>query len=139
MLACYLRPSKIDGARHAAAVVKLFFTRLRQVWPATRFIVRADSGFCRLRLLHWCERAGIGYIIGLARNARLHSAVELAEVSLADGYWASGAKQRLIGEFSYAAKMEPRAARHHAAGVRQPRYQPALHCHQPAKRFHTAV
>ena len=104
MLACYLRPSKIDGARHAAAVIKLLVTRLRKAWPATRFIVRGDSGFCRRRLLHWCERAGVGYIIGLARNARLHAAVALAEASLADAYSASGTKQRLIGEFSYAAK-----------------------------------
>ena len=104
MLACYLRPSKIDGARHAAAVIKLLVTRLRKAWPTTRFIVRGDSGFCRRRLLHWCERAGVGYIIGLARNARLHAAVELAEASLADAYAARGSKQRLIGEFSYAAK-----------------------------------
>lgn len=104
MLACYLRPSKIDGAKHAAAVVKLIITRLRQVWPTTRFIVRADSGFCRRRLLQWCERSGVGYIVGLARNARLHAAVEVAEACLADAYKASGSKQRLIGEFSYAAK-----------------------------------
>ena len=104
MLACYLRPSKIDGAKHAAAVIKLLVTRLRQVWPNTRFIVRGDSGFCRRRLVQWCERVGVGYIIGLARNARLHAAVEIAEASLADGYKASGTKQRLIGEFSYAAK-----------------------------------
>jgi hypothetical protein len=104
MLACYLRPSKIDGAKHAAAVIKLLVTRLRKVWPTTRFIVRGDSGFCRRRLLHWCERADVGYIIGLARNARLHTMVEFAEASLADSYKASGTKQRLIGEFSYAAK-----------------------------------
>jgi Transposase DDE domain group 1 len=104
MLACYLRPSKIDGAKHAAAVIKLLVTRLRKAWPTTRFIVRADSGFCRRRLLHWCERAGVGYIIGLARNARLHAAVEIAEANLADDYKTSGTKQRLIGEFSYAAK-----------------------------------
>jgi hypothetical protein len=104
MLACYLRPSRIDGARHAAAVIKLIIRRLRQAWPATRFIVRADSGFCRRRLLQWCERSGVGYIVGLARNARLHAAVEVAEASLADAYTASGSKQRLIGEFSYAAK-----------------------------------
>ena len=46
----------------------------------------------------------MGYIIGLARNARLHTVVEFAEASLADSYKASGTKQRLIGEFSYAAK-----------------------------------
>lgn len=104
MLACVLRPSKIDGAKHAGAVIKLIVTRLRQAWPHTRFIVRADSGFCRRRLLQWCERSGVGYIVGLARNARLHAAVEVAEASLADAYKASGSKQRLIGEFSYAAK-----------------------------------
>jgi hypothetical protein len=111
MLACYLRPSKIDGAKHAAALIKLLVTRLRKVWPTTRFIVRGDSGFCRRRLLHWCERADVGYIIGLARNARLHAAVKLAEASLADSYKASGTKQRLIGEFSYAAKSWSRERR----------------------------
>jgi hypothetical protein len=104
MLACVLRPSKIDGARHAAAVIKLLITRLRRAWPNTRFIVRGDSGFCRRRLVQWCERSGVGYIIGLARNARLHAVVEIAEASLADAYKASGIKQRLIGEFIYAAK-----------------------------------
>jgi Transposase DDE domain group 1 len=111
MLACVLRPSKIDGAKHAAAVIKLLVTRLRQTWPNTRLIVRGDSGFCRRRLLQWCERADVGYVIGLARNARLHAAVELAEASLADAYAASRAKQRLIGEFDYAAKSWPHERR----------------------------
>lgn len=111
MLACVLRPSQIDAARHAPAVLKLLITELRRRWPKTRFIVRADSGFCRRRLLQWCERSGVGYVIGLARNARLHAAVELAEASLADAYAASATKQRLIGEFAYAAKSWGRARR----------------------------
>jgi len=32
LLACVLRPSKIDGAKHAAAVIKLIVMRLRQAW-----------------------------------------------------------------------------------------------------------
>jgi hypothetical protein len=111
MLACVLRPSKIDGAKNAAAVIKLLITRLRQVWPDTHFIVRADSGFCRRRLLHWCERSGVSYLIGLARNARLQARVELAEAALADAYQAKKNKQRLIGEFSYAAKSWPHERR----------------------------
>jgi hypothetical protein len=94
MLACNLRPSKIDGTKHAAALIKLLVTRLRRAWPNTRFIVRGDSGFCRRRLLQWCERSGVGYFIGLARNARLHAAVELAEAALADAYGASQTKQQ---------------------------------------------
>jgi hypothetical protein len=104
MLACVLRPSRIDGAKHAAAVIKLLVTRLRRAWPDTRLIVRADSGFCRRRLLQWCERSAVGYLVGLARNARLHATVEVAEAYLADAYKTSGIKQRLVGEFSYAAK-----------------------------------
>ncbi len=111
MLACVLRPSKIDGAKNAAAVIKLLITRLRQVWPNTQFIVRADSGFCRRRLLLWCERSGVSYLIGLARNARLQARVELAEAALADAYRTHKTKQRLIDEFSYAAKSWPHERR----------------------------
>ena len=103
MLACVLRRSRIDGAKNAAAVIKLLVQRLRQAWPQARIIVRGDSGFCRQRLLRWCERSGVGYIVGLARNARLEAQVGLAELMLADEYERSGTKQRLIDEFSYAA------------------------------------
>lgn len=111
LLACVLRPSQIDGAKHAAAVIKLIVQRLRRSWPDTKFIVRADSGFCRRRLLQWCERSDVGYIVGLARNSRLHEAVQVAEACLADAYKASGLKQRLIGEFVYAAKSWSRERR----------------------------
>jgi hypothetical protein len=103
LLACVLRRSRIDGAKNAAAVIKLLVARLRQAWPQVRIIVRGDSGFCRQRLLRFCERAGVGYVIGLARNARLEARVALAELMLADEYGHSGVKQRLIDEFTYAA------------------------------------
>jgi hypothetical protein len=103
MLACLLRPSRIDGARHAAAVIKLIVTRLRQAWPKVRIIVRGDSGFCRQRLIRWCERQGVGYVIGVARNGRLHRAVGAWEAELAAAFAATGTKQRVIREFRYAA------------------------------------
>ncbi|TCJ13418.1 IS1380 family transposase [Parasulfuritortus cantonensis] len=103
MLACVLRRSRIDGARHAAAVIKLLVSRLRQAWPAVRIIVRGDSGFCRQRLIRWCERHGTGYVIGVARNARLHRIVEAWEQAMARQYAETGAKQRRIREFQYAA------------------------------------
>jgi len=103
LLACVLRRSRIDGAKNAAAVIKLLVARLRQTWPAVRIVIRGDSGFCRQRLLRFCERAGVGYAIGLARNARLEARVGLAELMLADDYGRTGMKQRLIDEFAYAA------------------------------------
>ena len=103
LLACVLRRSRIDGARHAAAVIKLLATRLREKWPDVRIIVRGDSGFCRQRLIRWCERHDVGYVIGVARNARLHKAVQAWEGELEAAFVRDGAKQRMIREFRYAA------------------------------------
>jgi len=111
LLACVLRRSRIDGAKHAAAVVKLLVARLRQAWPAVRIVVRGDSGLCRQRRLRYCERAGVGYAIGLAHNARLEARVGLAELMLADEYARTGVKQRLIDEFTYAAETWDRERR----------------------------
>ena len=103
LLACVLRRSRIDGAKNAAAVIRLLVARLRQAWPAVKIIVRGDSGFCRQRLLRYCERCGVHYIVGLARNARLEAQVVYAELMLRDEYERSRVKQRLIDEFVYAA------------------------------------
>jgi len=104
ILACVLRRSRIDGARHAAAVIKLLVTRLRQVWPQTRFIVRGDSGFCRQRLIRWCERSNVSYVIGLARNNRLQQAVAHWEEELRGQFDQTKIKQRYIDQFHYAAQ-----------------------------------
>lgn len=103
MLACVLRNSRIDGAKHAAAVIKLLVTRLRQTWPLVRIIVRGDSGFCRQRLIRWCERKDVGYVIGVARNARLHEIVEGWERFMQQKFEEAAIKQRLIREFRYQA------------------------------------
>ena len=104
LLVSYLRPSNIDGAKHAWAILALLVKRLRQRWPDVRIIVRADSGFCRHKMLSWCERRGVGYIVGLAKNTRLNG---LAEPSLAEAKAAwehGGEKQRLFVELRYGAK-----------------------------------
>jgi Transposase DDE domain group 1 len=104
LLTCLLRPSRIDGAKHAAAVIKLLIARLRAAWPNTRFIVRGDSGFCRQRLIRWCERQAVGYVIGVARNARLQAQVAADEERLRVAFEATNIKQRHIGELRYAAE-----------------------------------
>ena len=73
LLVSYLRPSKIDGAKHAWAILALLVKRLRQVWPQVKIIFRADSGLCRWRMLSWCERNHVGYIVGIAKNKRLNA------------------------------------------------------------------
>lgn len=103
LLVSYLRPSNRDGARHAWAILKLLTQRLREAWPDVRLILRADSGFCRWKMLRWCEWAGVDYIIGLARNKRLEAlgAPLMAEAELA--FAGEAQKQRRFAWLDYAA------------------------------------
>ncbi len=103
LLACVLRPSDRDPASVVSALLKRLLVALRRAWPRTKIIVRADSGFCRPRVLQRLERWGVSYIIGLQKNSRLQQEVELAELALAEQFVARQTKQRMFGEFEYAA------------------------------------
>ena len=102
LLGAYLRNSRIDGAKNATALIKTLVKAIRAHWPDTRILVRGDSGFCRQRLLRWCEKSAVFYVIGLARNERLQCEVALVECAMKEAYQQSGEKQREIGEFVYA-------------------------------------
>ena len=104
LLVSYLRPSNIDGAKHGWAILALLVRRLRREWPDVRIVLRADSGFCRHRMLSWCERHDIGYIVGLAQNARLNRQAEIGMGWAEAAYDHSGSKQRLFVELRYGAK-----------------------------------
>ncbi len=111
ILACVLRPSSRDPASILSALIKLITRRLRQAWPRIRIVVRGDSGFCRPQALRRFEKWGLHYIVGLQKNAALLQRVALAELALADLYQHAGTKQRMIGEFDYAARSWDRERR----------------------------
>ena len=103
LLVSYLRPSRIDGAKHAWAILALLVKRLRQAWPMVRIVLRADSGFCRHRMLGWCERHGVSYCVGLAQNTRLNAMTQAHRARLATQFATTQVKQREFTEFPYAA------------------------------------
>lgn len=103
LLAAYLRPSNVDAARHAWAILNLLVKRLRQAWPAVRIIFRGDSGFCRWKMLRWCDRHSVFYLVGLARNAVLERLLAPTMQKAAQQFEQTQDKQRLFTEFDYAA------------------------------------
>ena len=103
LLVAYLRPSNIDASKHAWSILSLLVKRLRQAWPEVRIVFRGDSGFCRHRMLDWCDRNDVQYIVGLARNTVLEREVQVACEVAKDGFEATGRKNRLFHEFQYAA------------------------------------
>ncbi len=127
LLVSYLRPSKIDGAKHAWAILSLLIKRLRAVWPKVRIIFRGDSGFCRWRMLSWCERHDIGYIIGIAQNKRLNALTAPLQRDAGQCFAESGNKVRWFTDVRYAARNwdHPRrviAKIEHTAKGSNPRY-----------------
>jgi hypothetical protein len=110
-LVAYRRTADGDAARHSRAILKLLVTRLRQVWPDVRILLRADSGFCRWRLMRWCDSNGIGYVLGLARNNRLETLACAWPHAAATCFAMTGQPQRLFGELADAAASWVRSRR----------------------------
>jgi hypothetical protein len=127
LLTAYLRPSNIDASRHARAVLKLLVRKLRAVWPEVKITLRADSGFCRWRLMRWCDSHGIGYILGIAKNPVLERAAR-DEIERAERQFQRTVQpQRIFGSFSYAAASWDRSRRvivkaEHTAQGKNPRF-----------------
>jgi hypothetical protein len=127
LLVAYLRPSNIDVARHAWAITALLVKRLRQAWPTVKIIVRGDGGFCRWRMLRWCDKHDVHYIVGLAKNDRLLALAQPLLEQAATQHAQTKQKQRVFGTIQYAAHTWDRARRvivkaEHTDQGRNPRF-----------------
>lgn len=111
LLVALLRPSKIDAAKYARAITKLLVERIRRQWPDVKIVIRGDSGFCRWRLMRWCEAHRVDYVLGIGKNKvlerRIAPLMEQAEAAFAETLQ----KQRLFGETDYAAGTWDRSRR----------------------------
>ncbi len=111
LLCAYQRPSNIDAAMHSRAILYLLVRRLRQVWPKVKIIFRADSGFCRWKTLKYCDENGIGYVVGIARNAVLERLAAPFAAEAETAFNETAEKQRHFHEVRYAAKTWDRQRR----------------------------
>lgn len=127
VLVSYLRPSNIDAAKNCAAVIRVLVKKLKRAWGDVKITIRGDSGFCRQRLLKWCERNDVSYVIGIARNSRLEAfgadLIERAKSLFEE----LETKQRLFTDFNYQAGSWDRARRvvmkaEHSEHGRNPRF-----------------
>jgi hypothetical protein len=98
LLAAKLRPANIDGSAGAVEEIARIVTQIRACWPATRIILRADSGFARDALMTWCEANGVDFIFGLARNVRLTRTIGAELVEARDESQATGEPARRFKE-----------------------------------------
>lgn len=126
-LLAWLRPANIDGARGAWLALRWITSHLRAAWPEVKITWRADSGFCRWRMLAWSEKNNIDYIVGIARNQRLEKLVGYLTDAAEIEYEATGEKARLFSWVQYGAKKWDRsrlliAKAEHTSQGRNPRF-----------------
>jgi Transposase DDE domain group 1 len=101
LLGARLRTADNDASWGTEAELERIVAQIRAVWPKVRILLRADSGFCRERLMSWCEARDIDYLFGLARNSRLE---ELLAPALGDAharYLTTGVAARVFAELDY--------------------------------------
>ncbi len=95
------RPSNIDASKGAKKVLKRVVKQIRRLWPEVEIWIRADSGFCRDKILSWCEKKNVTYIVGLGRNPRLQRAIEAEMEASRKQCESSGEAARHFRRFPY--------------------------------------
>ena len=112
LLAAKLRPANIDGAAGAREEVARIVSQVRERWPRVEILLHAGSGFAREDMMAWCEANGVGYLFGLAQNARLRKRIA-AEAAVAQAAHAKTAGRS--GALPTSAIRRARAGAGHAA------------------------
>jgi hypothetical protein len=101
LLCARLRPANQDAAAGAVDEVARIVCQVRQRWPEVRIVLRADSGFCREELMAWCEKQGVHYVFGLARNKRLGKIVGAQMQQARRLHQSTGKAARVFAGFHY--------------------------------------
>lgn len=103
-LLALLRPSDIDAAAGATKQLERIVARIRSAWPDVKIIIRADSGFCREKLMIWCETNNVDFILGLAKNQRLLKIIgsELHQAKCVSE--TTGKAARVFKDFNYSTR-----------------------------------
>jgi hypothetical protein len=102
LLCAKLRPSNIDGAAGALEELQRIVAQIRETWPTTEIVIRADSGFARDAIMAWCEsEPNVEFVLGLARNERLKREVAQEMEQARELLEKTGEPARVFKDFRY--------------------------------------
>jgi hypothetical protein len=104
LLAARLRRSNIDASAGAVEEMERIIGHIRTRWPRVKIVLRADSGFAREALMHWCEANRVDYVFGLARNARLEAEIETELAWAEDEALETGRAARRFRDFRWSTR-----------------------------------
>lgn len=112
LVGAVLRSGNSHAGRRSAAILRRLVLVLKQAFPTTEILFRADAGFALPEIYETCEALDISYLVSLPRNPKLQSlAAPLMEAARKEKEEGGEKKVRLFGEFFYAAKTWTRERR----------------------------
>lgn len=103
LITTVLRPGNKHSSNGVLKVLKRIIKRLKESFPKTMLIIRGDAGFAVPELYEYCEKEGVGYVLGLILNKVLERLSEELKEKANEGYEETGRKQRLFTEVHYQA------------------------------------
>ena len=101
VLCARLRPSSIGAAVGSRKEVERVVQQIRQSWPEVRIILRGDSGFCSDELMTWCEKNGVDFVVGMARNSRVEGLIDSSLAEAKQQFEATQQPARIFVEFEH--------------------------------------
>jgi hypothetical protein len=101
LLGARLRPSNIDASEGTAEELERIVAQIRSAWPGVKIIIRGDSGFCRDKIMTWCEEHGIDYVFGFAKNERLNAMIAEELQRAREQYESTKVASRVFKDFRY--------------------------------------
>jgi hypothetical protein len=107
LLAAKLRSSANDAADGALEEVARILGHIRERWPKTTNVIRADSGFCRDDLMTWSEDNGVQYVLRMAGNERLVANIAPELKAAERRAKRTGQPARVFAEFQYRTRTGP--------------------------------
>jgi hypothetical protein len=111
LIAAVLRAGNRHASYGAITVLRRVVPKLKEAFPKTEIIIRADAGFAIPAMYEYCEAENLKYIIGLIRNDVLERMIETLLHTAHEGYTKTGKKQRMFAEGQYQAGSWEKARR----------------------------
>jgi len=101
ILCARLRKSNIDASEGSVEELERIVRIIRGSWPRVKIIIRGDGGFCREKIMVWCERNNVDYVVGLPKNSRLNEIIEEDMIEAEIMQREIGRASRVYGDFLY--------------------------------------
>jgi hypothetical protein len=101
LLCARLRPSSIDASAGSVTELQRIVGQIRERWPTVQIVIRADSGFCRERIMAWCEANDVDFVLGLAKNERLIQEITADLQQAKELFETTGQPARAFADFDY--------------------------------------